>query len=652
MHTDLEFTKDDIPVLGRLVSIAEDNVLAASEQIWDHGYNQSQSSLNDEFKERLVQVEDKKPFIIVRSIALGALETRQITLLQNSNVTANQEDVERTILSISIGGITSTTQQDITLEYEKTESRTGVHPTITYRFSTIFVDLEGYPTMASVSISEQNFLRLATEDVDVQLTITPLITSDSAEGGSNLYWPDSQFIQNMNILREINYPLLSGQQDCIPATQAVAGYVSAVKQEITSEYNDAIDLKVTELVPAWALNSNKPSYTLDEVQDGANRKLSWCLDITSSTQQKDGNLYIGIAQNVKLNNNGSVEIKNLIRNAEPKLSLESATGKSEFTVDPVSGTLTLNVTDKSATPNKTGWFDFTPDGDFAAMGEIYENNQALSSVYLKKANASILKDTSNNTVSQITVLNENSVDTSAPESQSVAPIGTISNDKANQLITYKGLATYVDAYYTPTECFNQINGYSLYSQDGKKDISAFRSGTTSQRPNSNYFSNLINFGVRVVGYPYFDTTISKPIWYNGSSWTTWTDLKFVGSNSVITNTVEIIPDNGMRIDPSQYDSSRPSGGINTTYYDKLATFRAMAVYMDELFVPKHNFNTINGQSIYASQGSSTDISAIRSGSTSGRPSSPTIGYQFFDTTIGKPIWYNGTSWVDATGTTV
>ena len=84
----------------------------------------------------------------------------------------------------------------------------------------------------------------------------------------------------------------------------------------------------------------------------------------------------------------------------------------------------------------------------------------------------------------------------------------------------------------------------------------------------------------------------------------------------------------------------------------MATFRAMAVYMDELFVPKHNFNTINGQSIYASQGSSTDISAIRSGSTSGRPSSPTIGYQFFDTTIGKPIWYNGTSWVDATGTTV
>ena len=498
MKWDLEYTREDIPVLGRLVSIAEDNVLASADQIWDEELHQEQSSLNDEFKGKLLQLENKNVYIIVDSTVLGALESRQITLNQNSEITTNPEDVQRTILSISIGAITSATRQHINLTYEKLVESGGVRPSIVYRFSTIFVDSEGYSTMASVSISEQNFLRLATENVDAQLTIVPLITSDSAEGGSNLYWPDSQFVQNMNILREINYPLLSGQQDCIPATQAVAGYVSAVKQEITSEYNDAIDLKITEVVPAWALNSNKPSYTLDEIQDGANRKLSWCLDITNNTQQKDGNLYIGSGQNVKLNNNGSIEITNVSGEYDPKLQLESVPGKAEFIIDGVSGTLTINITNKLANPQSTGWFDFTPDGDFAAMGEIYENNQPLSSVYLKKANASILKDTSNNTVSQITVLNENSVDTSAPESQSVAPIGTISNDKANQLITYKGLATYVDAYYTPTECFNQINGYSLYSQDGKKDISAFRSGTTSQRPNSNYFSNLINFGVRVV----------------------------------------------------------------------------------------------------------------------------------------------------------
>ena len=33
-----------------------------------------------------------------------------------------------------------------------------------------------------------------------------------------------------------------------------------------------------------------------------------------------------------------------------------------------------------------------------------------------------------------------------------------------------------------------------------------------------------------------------------------------------------------------------------------------------------------------------------------RPSTTMIGYQFFDTTLGKPIYWNGTAWVDCTGT--
>lgn len=40
------------------------------------------------------------------------------------------------------------------------------------------------------------------------------------------------------------------------------------------------------------------------------------------------------------------------------------------------------------------------------------------------------------------------------------------------------------------------------------------------------------------------------------------------------------------------------------------------------------------------------------GATGSRPSSPSTHQPYFDTTIGKPIWYNGTNWVDATGTTV
>lgn len=42
------------------------------------------------------------------------------------------------------------------------------------------------------------------------------------------------------------------------------------------------------------------------------------------------------------------------------------------------------------------------------------------------------------------------------------------------------------------------------------------------------------------------------------------------------------------------------------------------------------------------------------GSTSERPSllSEDVGYMYYDTTLNKPIWFNGTDWVDATGTTV
>ena len=47
-----------------------------------------------------------------------------------------------------------------------------------------------------------------------------------------------------------------------------------------------------------------------------------------------------------------------------------------------------------------------------------------------------------------------------------------------------------------------------------------------------------------------------------------------------------------------------------------------------------------------------DAQLITSGVTGDRPASPVVGFNYFDTTITKPIWYDGTGWVDATGTTV
>jgi len=42
-----------------------------------------------------------------------------------------------------------------------------------------------------------------------------------------------------------------------------------------------------------------------------------------------------------------------------------------------------------------------------------------------------------------------------------------------------------------------------------------------------------------------------------------------------------------------------------------------------------------------------------SGATANRPTVRLwVGRPYFDTTLGMPIWYDGTNWVDATGATV
>lgn len=40
------------------------------------------------------------------------------------------------------------------------------------------------------------------------------------------------------------------------------------------------------------------------------------------------------------------------------------------------------------------------------------------------------------------------------------------------------------------------------------------------------------------------------------------------------------------------------------------------------------------------------------GTTAERPTGRAVGTMYFDTTLGKPIWYNGADWVDATGAVV
>ena len=41
-----------------------------------------------------------------------------------------------------------------------------------------------------------------------------------------------------------------------------------------------------------------------------------------------------------------------------------------------------------------------------------------------------------------------------------------------------------------------------------------------------------------------------------------------------------------------------------------------------------------------------------SGTTSNRPTNVLVGFQYFDTTVNKPIFWDGSKWIDATGATV
>ena len=48
-----------------------------------------------------------------------------------------------------------------------------------------------------------------------------------------------------------------------------------------------------------------------------------------------------------------------------------------------------------------------------------------------------------------------------------------------------------------------------------------------------------------------------------------------------------------------------------------------------------------------------DLNSIaNSGATAERPANPVVSQTFFDTTLGIPIWFDGTNWINAAGATV
>lgn len=92
----------------------------------------------------------------------------------------------------------------------------------------------------------------------------------------------------------------------------------------------------------------------------------------------------------------------------------------------------------------------------------------------------------------------------------------------------------------------------------------------------------------------------------------------------------------------------PKGSYSSSaYYEKLD----IVLYNGVSYIAKKSSNNVSPTNTEYWQLFSTPV--YLSGTTSNRPTTNLYtGLYYFDTTLGKPIWYNGSGWVDATGTTV
>ena len=123
-----------------------------------------------------------------------------------------------------------------------------------------------------------------------------------------------------------------------------------------------------------------------------------------------------------------------------------------------------------------------------------------------------------------------------------------------------------------------------------------------------------------IGFFYYSTEMKRPYWYNGKN--------FV-----------------------QYDGSSSTAyrqGYNFIIEGIVENFLFFNKTYDKLYLATSVEDTETGQNI-----TWKDVNGFTPAKKSGnsRPNLETtdVGYMFFDTTLNKPIWWTGTTWVDSTG---
>ena len=122
----------------------------------------------------------------------------------------------------------------------------------------------------------------------------------------------------------------------------------------------------------------------------------------------------------------------------------------------------------------------------------------------------------------------------------------------------------------------------------------------------------------------------------------------VTNNSVLTSGAN---NRNIGVWSANFSTASPTGSVNIESGNNLGAGNSGAINirtgtgavrggieLDALFID-HNQNVSN-QVVW------------ENGVTGSRPGSPVTGQRYFDTTLGLPIWYDGTNWIDAAGATV
>lgn len=165
----------------------------------------------------------------------------------------------------------------------------------------------------------------------------------------------------------------------------------------------------------------------------------------------------------------------------------------------------------------------------------------------------------------------------------------------------------------------------------------------------NGVSNVTVTGNILLGYKaisIYDNTKNNIIMFNNSDNSINTKGSFLLNNKVILG--EFIGWNPNKLYLNIYSNS---GVESISYSEGIRIGGSVQVREGDITPTSSNQNIGTGNSKW-NNGIFNGVVKVGYGSTSNRPTDAESGSMWFDSTLGKPIWKNGSNWVDASGARV